>query len=354
MSAPGQKIKVLIVDDSAVSRGLLARVLTSDPSIEIIANACDGAEALALLAEKKPDVVTMDIHMPGMDGFEVTRQIMETQPLPIVIVSASFNPDDVAKTFRAMEAGAVAAVEKPRGPGDPAHAEMARKLIDAVKAMSEVRVVRRWSRKRVEAARAEPAVALRAGGEVRLVAIGASTGGPPVLQTVLTGLPKPCPAPVVIVQHISAGFVQGLADWLTATTGMTVRLARHGDVAQAGFAYLAPDGCQMGITRDFRIMCGQEQAEHGLRPSASFLFRAVARHFGAHAVGVLLTGMGCDGAEDLKGMRDAGAVTLVQDKESSVVHGMPGEAIRLDAATHVGNPERIAAMLHALLAPRKP
>ena len=236
------------------------------------------------------------------------------------------------------------------GPADSVRVSV-RPVVDTVKAMSEVRVVRRWSRNRVESRRAGPIVSPRAGGEVRLVAIGASTGGPPVLQTVLTGLPKPCPAPIVIVQHISAGFVQGLADWLTATTGMTVRLARHDDVAKAGFAYLAPDGCQMGITRDFRIMCGQEQAEHGLRPSASFLFRAVARHFGAHAVGVLLTGMGCDGAEDLKRMRDAGAVTLVQDKESSVVHGMPGEAIRLDAATHVGNPERIAAMLHALLTP---
>ena len=352
MSAPGQKIRVLIVDDSAVSRGLLAHVLTSDPGVEIIASACDGAEALALLAEKKPDVVTMDIHMPGMDGFEVTRKIMETQPLPIVIVSASFNPGDVAKTFRAMEAGALTAVEKPRGPGDPAHAEMARKLIDAVKAMAEVRVVRRWSRARMEARNAEPVALPRANADIRLVAIGASTGGPPVLQILLTGLPKPCPVPVVIVQHISAGFVQGLADWLGNTTGMPVRLAQHGEIAAAGIALLAPDGCQMSLGGDARIVCGPEPAEHGLRPSASFLFRSVARRFGAQAAGVLLTGMGRDGAEELKLMRDAGAVTFAQDKESSVVHGMPGEAIRLDAATHVGNPERIAAMLHALIAPR--
>ncbi len=354
MIPPGQKIRVLIVDDSAVSRGLLTHVLTSDPGIEIVGSACGGAEAVALLAGKKPDVVTMDIHMPGMDGFEVTRQIMETQPVPIVIVSASFDPDDVAKTFRAMEAGAVAAVEKPRGPGDPAHAEMARKLIDAVKAMAEVRVVRRWSRARMEGRKAEPVTLPRATAEIRLLAIGASTGGPPVLQTVLAGLPRPCPVPVVIVQHISAGFVQGLADWLTATTGMTVRIARQGEVAQPGLAYLAPDGCQMSITRDCRIVCGSEPAEHGLRPSASFLFRSVAQNFGAHAAGVILTGMGCDGAEDLKRMRDAGAVTLAQDKESSVVHGMPGEAIRLDAATHVGNPEQIAALLHSLTTPRSP
>jgi two-component system chemotaxis response regulator CheB len=349
MTTAARKIRVLIVDDSTVSRDLLTYLLASDPGIEVVAQARSGAEAVAALDANKPDVVTMDIHMPGMDGFETTRQIMETQPLPIVIVSASFDASDVAKTFRAMEAGAVAAVEKPRGPGDPAHAEMARKLIDTVKAMSEVRVIRRWSRHRVETSRAEPPAAPRIGGQIRLVAIGASTGGPPVLQTVLSGLPKPCPVPIIIVQHISAGFVQGLADWLTTTTGMTARIAQHSELALPGVAYLAPDGCQMSVTREALMMCGPEPAEHGLRPSASFLFRSVAYHFGASAAGVLLTGMGCDGAEDLKRMRDTGAVTFAQDKESSVVHGMPGEAIRLDAATHVGNPERIAALLGALL-----
>ena len=205
----------------------------------------------------------------------------------------------------------------------------------------------------METRHTEPAAKLApATSDIRLLAIGASTGGPPVLQTLLAGLPKPCPVPVVIVQHISAGFVQGLADWLSATTGMPVQIARHCEIAQPGTAYLAPDGCQMSIGTDCRIICGPEPAEHGLRPSVSFLFRSIARHFGAKAMGVLLTGMGRDGAEELKLMRDAGAMTFAQDKESSVVHGMPGEAIRLEAATHVGNPEHIAAMLHALIAPR--
>ena len=133
---------------------------------------------------------------------------------------------------------------------------------------------------------------------------------------------------------------------------MTVRLARHDEIAQPGIAYLAPDGCQTGIGGDLRIVCGQEPAEHGLRPSVSFLFRSLAQRIGAQAVGVLLTGMGRAGAEELKLMREAGAPTFAQDQESSVVHGMPGEAIRLGAAMHVGNPERIAAVLHAMLAPR--
>ena len=351
MTTPGRKITAFIVDDSEVSRELITRVLTSDPDIEVVGSARSGTEAVAALIELRPDVVTMDIHMPGMDGFEATRKIMESHPLPIIIVTASFAQGDVAKTFRTMEAGALAVIEKPPGPGDPAYAAQAQKLVELVKAMSEVRVVRRWPRSRMEGRSAASPAVPRGAAEIRLVAIGASTGGPPVLKTVLAGLPKPCPVPVVIVQHISAGFVEGLASWLSTTTGMPVRIARHGEVMQPGTAYLAPDGCQTGIGKDFRIICEDGPSEHGLRPSVSFLFRALVQSFGAESAGVLLTGMGRDGAEELKLMRDAGAVTFAQDKESSIVHGMPGEAIRLGAAKHVGTPEHIAALLHSLLTP---
>ena len=349
---PPRKITVLVVDDSGISRDLLARLLLAEPGIEICGYARHGEEAFAMAGELKPDVVTMDIHMPGLDGFETTRRIMETEPRPIVIVSASFDKSDVAKMFRALEAGAVAAVEKPPGPGHPAHAALARRFIDTVKAMSEVRVIRRWPRARSEARKpAPPLPPLTTAGPLRLIAIGASTGGPPALQRLLAGLPRPCPVPVLIVQHISAGFIRGLAEWLTTTTGMPVRLAQHREFAAPGTALLAPDGCQMGIGADGRIVCGQEPAEAGLRPAVSFLFRAVARNFGPRAAGVLLTGMGRDGAAELKLMRDAGAVTFAQDQESSIVHGMPGEAIRLGAAIHIGPPERLAAHLHTLLAP---
>ena len=352
MSAPSRSISVFVVDDSAVSRELLTHVLTSDPDITVIGSARDGAEAIEALGGTKPSVVTMDIHMPGMDGFEATRRIMETAPLPIIIVSASFEPSDVAKAFRAMEAGALAVLGKPTGPGSPTHAALAQQLIETVKAMAEVRVIRRWPKARMEARKPQPVAVPQGAGEIRLIAIGASTGGPPVLKTLLSGLPKPCPVPVLIVQHISAGFVEGLADWLTTTTGMTVRLAQHGELAQPGLAYLAPDGCQMSVGKDLRIVCGPEPAEHGLAPSVSVLFRSVAQRIGAQAAGVLLTGMGRDGAAELSLMREAGAVTFAQDRESSIVHGMPGEAIRLGAAMHVGSPERIAATLHAMLLPR--
>lgn len=345
------KIQVLIVEDSAVARELLVRLLGSDPAIVVAGCASDGAQALAALEQLQPDVITMDIHMPVMDGYEATRRIMETRPVPIVIVSASHNAEDVSKAFRAMEAGAVAALEKPPGHGAPNHERLARRLVDTVKAMAEVRVIKRWAHARASAPLAWPPVARREAGQpaIQLVAIGASTGGPPVLRTILAALPKPFPVPVLIVQHISAGFVSGLAEWLTQAAGMPVCVARHGQSAQAGNAYIAPDGCHMGVTRDLRIVCTEGAAEHGLRPSVSHLFRSVAASFGARAAGVLLTGMGRDGAEELKALRTAGAVTFAQDKESAIVNGMPGAAVEIGAAIHVLPPERIAATLGALL-----
>ncbi len=354
---PTRPINVLVVEDSAVARALLIHTLTADPTIKVTGCAADGEEAIAMLKRNKPDVVTMDIHMPKLDGFETTRRIMETEPLPIVIVSSSYNSADVQMTFQALDAGAVAAVEKPPGIGDPMYAKLARKLVETVKAMAEVRVVKRWTRAR-RAAQREPAPPLRASeikppdDRIKIVAMGASTGGPPVLHTILAALPKPFPVPILIVQHISAGFVQGLADWLEQTAALPVRIARHGEQPQPGTAYLAPDGCHMRVDADERLTCVEGERENGLRPAVSCLFRSVAEVFGTRAVGVLLTGMGKDGAQELKLMRDRGGVTIAQDKESSVIHGMPGEAVRLGAAAYVFPPEQIAATLQALVTDR--
>jgi two-component system chemotaxis response regulator CheB len=276
---------------------------------------------------------------------------METQPVPIVVCSASLNPEDVANTFRALEAGAVALVAKPLGPTHPDFAANAAKFLETVVLMSEIKVVRRWARlRRVGKPVKGPERARAAEAPVRVVAVGASTGGPPVLQTILTGLPPDFPVPVLIVQHIASGFVEGLAEWLTQTTGFPVRVASQGEPLLPGRAYLAPDGHHLGIDAQHRIALDRSQPENGLRPAVSYLFRSVATQCGSRAVGVLLTGMGRDGADGLKHLHDLGAATIAQDAESSAVYGMPGEAAKLGAVSYTLSPDRIPLALIGLVA----
>ncbi len=348
--AASTAIRVLVVEDSPAVREFLIHILGSDPGIRVVGAAHDGEEAIEAARRHRPDVITMDIHMPRMDGLEATRRIMETVPTPIVIVSGSTDPGEVATTFNAMEAGALAVLRRPAGLGHPDHDATARELVQTVKLMAEVKVVRRWPRGRYgePAPRAAEMGRAQAPAKPRIVAIGASTGGPPVLQTILAALPNTFPAPIVIVQHMAAGFSHGFMEWLAQTSALPVHLAAHGEVMLPGHAYLAPDECQMKVVRGGRIALTGDAPENGLRPSVSYLFRSIADNYGGDAIAGLLTGMGRDGAEELRLLKEKGAVTFAQDKDSSVVHGMPGEAIKLDAAMLVLPPEKIAAVLTSI------
>jgi len=290
--------------------------------------------------------VLMDIHMPRMDGFEATRLIMESQPLPIVICTATANAAEVAITFRSIEAGAVACVGKPVSREHPDFEPLTRNLLQTVRLMSEVKVVRRWPRSRHIAARVGAAAA--AGG-IKLVGIGASTGGPQALQAILSGLSKDFPVPILIVQHISPGFLPGLVEWLNQTSSLSVHIAAHDLLPLPGHVYVAPDDFHLGLGDNSRLVLAREAAENGLRPAVSYLFRSLAATCGPAAIGVLLSGMGRDGAAELKSMRERGAQTIAQDRDSSIVHGMPGEAIALGAAAHVLSADRIASALIALV-----
>jgi len=345
-------IKVLIVDDSKVARIFLVQLLESDPQLRVIGAVHDGQAALDFLRATKPDVVLMDIHMPRMDGFEATRRIMETQPVPIIICSATTDPKEVATTFRLMEAGAVACLEKPIGREHPDFEKRVANLLQTVKLMSEVKVVRRWARTRITPLTTPPLVAADrrvTPVEIKLIGIGASTGGPPVLQTILAALPKDFSVPILAVQHIAQGFLAGLAEWLNQTTGFQVHIGSYGINPLPGHVYLAPDGFHMGLAASGRILLTKEEPENGLRPAVSYLFRSLAQMCGPAAVGVLLTGMGKDGAAELKLMKDTGAITIAQDLESSVVHGMPGAAIALGGAMHVLPAETIADALRTFV-----
>ena len=344
-------IKVLVVDDSPVVREFLVHILSSDPVLTVIGTAGDGEEALDIVRRQRPDVITMDIHMPKMNGLDATRLIMETDPTPIVIVSGTEDPSEVATTFNAMDAGALALLRRPAGIGHPDHEAMAQDMIQTVKLMSEVKVIRRWPRKRPASSppRSGKVGLARESARIRVVAMGASTGGPPALETILAALSKDFPVPILIVQHMAPGFIKGFARWLAASTGMPVHVATHGQSLLPGHVYVAPDDHQMKVDREGKIALTKNDPEHGLRPSISYLFRAVAAVYGPDAVVGLLTGMGRDGASELRLLKEHGAVTFAQDRESSVVHGMPGEAIKLDAAMLVLPLEKIAAVLTNLV-----
>lgn len=342
-------IRVLIVDDSAVVRANLAHILTSDPGIQVIGSVTGGREAVAFVEHHRPDLVTMDIHMPDLDGYAATRRIMESTPVPILIISSTWEPREHPSSFQALDAGALACLPKPPGPGHPDYATATAELVTAVKQLSGVKVARR-RRKGPTAAAVRPPALPFPGQPIRIVAVGASTGGPPAIQQFLSHLPAHFPIPILIVQHIARGFSHGFVDWLNTTSPLPVGLAKNHELPAKGHVYVAPDDLQMGIAEGLRILLSNAPPEHFLRPSASYLLRSVAQVCGQMAVGILLSGMGKDGSAELKLIKDAGGITFAQDKATSVVHGMPGEAIRLGAVTYVLPPAAMAAALARMVA----
>lgn len=344
-------IRVLVVDDSEVERQLLVYLFNAEADIEVVGVAGDGEQAIIAAQRLKPDVITMDIHLPKMNGYVATRKIMETCPTRILMVTASTVPSEVVATFHSLEAGALGVLAKPQGPGHSKHQTTVNDLLRTVRLMAEVRVVKRWTSMRDASVLpcSMGAPKIHETPAIKIVAIGASTGGPLALQTILSHLPSDFGVPILIVQHISAGFCHGMTEWLGRTSGYSVRIGTNEEMLQPGVAYFAPDDMHMLVRKNGTIQLLKGPPEHDLRPSVSSLFRSVAATYGAHAVGVLLTGMGRDGARELKLMQEAGAVTIVQDKETSVVYGMPGEAVKLNAARYTFSPKEIATVLYSLV-----
>ncbi|PKL09008.1 MAG: chemotaxis response regulator protein-glutamate methylesterase [Spirochaetae bacterium HGW-Spirochaetae-7] len=345
-------IRVLIAEDSPVAQEFLQHIFKSDSCFEVVGTASNGAEAVEAVGRLRPSIVTMDINMPVMDGLEATRRIMSSTPTPIVVVSGNSIMEEVAFTFQAMEAGALAVVLRPAGFGSADFRTTASELIKTVKLMSEIKVIRRN-----RCGQDDHVSGLLSPGnglphqerDIRIVAIGASTGGPMVLKEILSGMPHDFALPILVVQHIASGFVTGFAQWLSIATCFPIHVASHGDSLIPGHVYLAPDDHHLGVSSFMRICLDQEApANNGLRPSVAHLFRSVSAEFGTNAMGILLTGMGHDGARELKAMKDAGAITIAQDEKSCIVFGMPGEAVKLDAATCVLSPAKIAERLSLL------
>ena len=342
-------ISVFIVDDSITTCEYLRAILEDDSEISIAGVANDGLSALEMIVHHRPDVVLMDINMPGMNGYKTTEKSLAHLPVPIIICSTLWKPGEVAQTFQALEVGAVTALAKPPGPGHPDFARLTKRFVRTVKAMAEVKVLtRKFMSKPVLTGKKNLLKPVSRDKPKKIVAIGASTGGPQVLLQILKQLPQSFPLPIVIVQHITEGFLEGLAVWLNNNVALNVLIPENKEQLMAGAVYLAPDSIQMSVKNDRVFLHPEAAEEYHLAPSVSFLFRAIAAEYGSAGLGVLLTGMGRDGAQELKIMRDKGGLTIAQNKESSAVHGMPGEAIRIQAAQYIMTPDQIAELLNNL------
>lgn len=329
-------IKVLIVEDSPTQSLLLEEIINSDPRLQVVAVAGSAEKALRVMARVRPDVVSMDIHLPKMDGYQATRQIMRDFPVPIVVVSSSVGGKDAEISMNSLRAGALAVVKKPSGPGEPEYHTLAARMCEQLVIMSDVRVVRQRGaqpqKREVQIARTpiEP-VTLR---ESSVVGIVASTGGPPALVSLLEKLPPTYPHPILVVQHMNDAFLPGFIDWLDGRCALRVKPASEGEFPCRGHVYVAPGGYHLEIGPNCLKLSDSNPVSFQC-PSGTVLFRSLAREAGPEGVGILLTGMGEDGAEGLLELKRRGGHTIVEDRSTATVYGMPRAAEELGAATEV-------------------
>lgn len=309
--------RVLIADDSRVMRDALRALLSSDPDIVVVGEAADGAEAVQKAADLAPDVITMDVLMPRLNGLEATQRIMAQSPSRILLVCAVGDEGGVDLSFRAMDVGALELIAKPTAQrslhswGDD--------LCESVKLMAEVPVVRRWRHgPTVTPSTAPPS------SRISIVGIAASTGGPPALASILSKLPTDLPVSVLVAQHMANGFVAGLHRWLLEVSAIPVHVAKDGMLLKRGAVMLAPDGCDMEVTPNGQLRVVTSTSHH--TPSGDRLLESIARSYRQRALGIVLTGMGDDGTRGLAAIRAAGGRTMAQDETSSVVFGMPKAA----------------------------
>jgi two-component system chemotaxis response regulator CheB len=357
-SAPGfrpdQRIRVLLVDDSPLVLEIVRRMLASTPDIDVVGTAMNGVEALERVPRLCPDVLCTDLHMPHMDGLKLTRAVMAQHPLPILVMSASVQPSQQHTIFTLLEAGAIDILAKPQGGLEADFAAMAPELAYKIRVLSGVKVFCRRPAGPGNSPQAPSPLPLPAPSgdrpiwsdrRPRIVGIASSTGGPQALETLLGALPVGFPLPILCAQHIAQGFMAGLVQWLAGRCALPVRTAREGDLPQPGCVYFPPDDRHLEIDDQGHLRCSASTLPGGHRPSADRLLHSLARGFGADALGVVLTGMGDDGAQGLLAIHQAGGRTIAQDKASSVVFGMPASAIALGAAQSVLSLDAIAPSL---------
>lgn len=341
-------IRILIADDSLLTRTVLRDLLSRDPEIRIVAEVDNGLAAVQQTALLRPDLIIMDVVMPVMDGLTAIAEIMAATPTPILVLSANIDPKDSLSAFNAIRLGALDVMAKPEGIVTEAFAEVAVQLIARLKELARVRVIHHFRRQRENAL---PIPIPGPSGQHRILAIGASTGGPKAVQRLLKELPVDIGAAILIVQHIASGFAPGFATWLNQESSISVRLAEEGAALTPGVALVAPNHQHM-VVKQGRIALTEEAPRNCCRPSIDFLFESLAtREIAPSVVAVLLTGMGRDGADGMAALHRLGAHTIAQDEASSAVFGMPKAAISLQAVRQTLPLGEIAGAVTRLLRP---
>lgn len=363
-SAP---IRVFLVEDSPVALTILKRILASSSEVKVVGTATNGAAALEQIPTVQPQVICTDLHMPQMDGLELTRKLMAVYPRPILVISASVHAqEDARNVFELLQAGALDIFPKPSVDSLSDYESIKQELTNRIRVLAGVKVfTRHTSRSEVGASKTGLDSPQNGAGASntqpvsdnqfptfnsprstpKVVAIGASTGGPQALHTILKQLPATFPVPILCTQHISEGFLQGLVDWLAAECHLKVVIAKPGAVPKPGTVYFAPEGKHLQLNTQGQFMTVSTPPVSGHRPSVTVLFQAVAAYYSRASVGILLTGMGRDGAEGLQAIVQAGGTTIAQDEQTCIVFGMPKEAIVLGAAQHTLPIGEIAPLL---------
>ncbi|WP_137936820.1 chemotaxis-specific protein-glutamate methyltransferase CheB [Chitinivorax sp. B] len=343
-----KRIRVLVVEDSLTIRRHLCDLLQTDPTLEVVGEATDGKQAIAQCMALRPDVISLDMMLPEMNGLAVTEYVMAHYPTPILVVSSSFNRGELFKTYEALAAGALDVIEKPRA--DTIDQAWASHYLNMIRLTSRIKVITHLRGKRAsQSAPLPPSLPVSTAPShtaCKLIAIGASTGGPRALVEVLQRIPSSCGAPILIVIHIGEPFGNTFAEWLNEQTPHSVRFAHDGETLPAKGVLLAPPGRHLVVQKK-QLQLSDEPDRHSCKPSVDVLFESVARECGRVSAACLLTGMGQDGARGLLAIRQAGGLTIAQDEVSSVVYGMPREAALMGAADHILPLHEIGPMLAA-------
>ncbi len=344
-------IKVFLIHQIKSSLAFVTAALNTDHAIHIVGKIVEQGRVLDAIRQTDPDILILNIKAPSPFLLALIQAIMQSQPRPILVCFDDKFIGDGDFFTHASNAGVLAVLTGTQDLYGTQFTDAAKRLVDAIRLMSEIKVVKRWIVPSLQPVQSENRLLLNfSARKFEIVGIGASTGGPKALQSLLSNLPKNFSLPILIVQHMTPGFTYDFADWLMQFTNLPTRVAKDGEIILGGHIYIAPDDCHLGVSSRHRIQLQRQQDPNEICPSVSFLFQSLALVYKENAVGVLMTGMGADGVNELKTLRELGALTIAQNADSSVIHGMPGQAIKIGAAQYVLPPDHIATLLESIKA----